>query len=66
MRADLQRQMQAKVFKRERERLLIDEKQLTTSRGLLQSIGARLPNARPAEESIDMGLLKADEDHVNS
>ena len=41
LRADLENQMKAKVFKRERERLMMDDKSLVTSKGLLQSIGAR-------------------------
>ena len=35
LRADLEHQMQAKVFKRERERLYLDDKSLVTSKGLL-------------------------------
>ena len=50
--------MQAKVFKRERDRLLMDEKQLVTSKALLQSIGARVPMQRPAEETTDLRLLQ--------
>jgi len=35
LRADLENQMKAKVFKRERERLMMDDKELVTSKGLL-------------------------------
>ena len=66
LRAELEQQMAAKVFKRERERLMMDDKQLATSRGLLESIGAKLTQNRPAEESTDMNLLKADFDHVSN
>mmetsp|Transcript_18324 Transcript_18324/g.24478 ORF Transcript_18324/g.24478 Transcript_18324/m.24478 type:complete len:197 (+) Transcript_18324:1784-2374(+) len=66
LRADLEKQVQAKVFKRERERLLMDNKALVTSKGLLQSVGARVHDVRPAEETTDMGLLRDDEEHVDT
>ena len=40
LRQDLENQMQAKIFKRERERLYMDEKELVTSKGLLRGTGA--------------------------
>ena len=61
LRADLEKQMQAKVFKRERERLYMDDKTLVTSKGLLQAVGANLPSQRPAEETTDLNLLAKDE-----
>lgn len=61
MRADLERQMQAKVFKRERERLYMDEKALVTSKGILKAVGASVPNDRPEEETTDMNLLAREE-----
>jgi len=36
LRADLEHQMQAKVFKREKDRLYMDEKALVTSKGILK------------------------------
>lgn len=65
LRADLERQMQAKVFKRERERLYIDERQLATSKSLLTGVGAQFPDNRPAEETTDMRILQKDEDFTN-
>ena len=44
LRADLENQMKAKVFKREKERLYLDEKSLVTSKGLLLGVGASLPD----------------------
>ena len=61
LREDLERQMQAKVFKRERERLYMDEKSLVTSKGLLKGAGAHIPDTRPNEETTDMKLLENDE-----
>ena len=61
LREDLQKQMQAKVFKRERERLLLDEKELVTSKSLLKGVGAQFPDARPAEETTDLNLLAENE-----
>ena len=61
LRQDLERQMQAKVFKRERERLYMDEKSLVTSKGLLKGTGAMIPDSRPMEETTDMKLLEKDE-----
>lgn len=57
--------MQAKIFKRERERLLIDEKSLATSKGLMLGVGARVPLQRPQEETTDLRMLQIDEDHVD-
>ena len=53
--------MQAKVFKRERERLYMDEKALVTSKGILKAVGALVPNDRPEEETTDMNLLAREE-----
>ena len=61
LRADLERQMQAKNFKRERERLYMDEKALVTSKGILKAVGALVPDKRPEEETIDMNLLAKEE-----
>ena len=61
LREDLERQMQAKVFKRERERLYMDEKSLVTSKGLLKGTGATIPDSRPQEETTDLKLLENDE-----
>lgn len=66
LRADLERQMQAKVFKRERERLLIDERQLVTSKSLLKSVGARFPDQRPQEETTDLSLLQENEEYTTN
>jgi len=67
MRADLEKQMQANIFKRERDRLYMNEKEIATNKGLLQSLGARLSYQRPAIEvidgSTDINLLQADEEH---
>ena len=65
LRQDLENQMQAKIFKRERERLYIDERQLATSKSLLQGVGAQFPDQRPAEETRDLGILRRDEDFTN-
>ena len=58
--------MQAKVFKRERERLYLDDKSLVTSKGLLQGVGANLPNNRPQEETTDLNLLEKDEQFTDN
>jgi hypothetical protein len=65
LRADLQKQIQAKVFKRERERLYIDEKSLVTSGGILNKIGG-LSKERHAEETTDMGKLNGFEKHIDA
>lgn len=65
LRQDLERQMQAKVFKRERERLLLDEKELVTSKSLLRGVGAQVPDTRPAEETTDMKLLAQEENFTD-
>ena len=57
--------MQAKVFKRERERLYPDERALVTSKALLKGVGANLPDVRPEEETTDMKILQKDEDFTN-
>lgn len=61
LRADLERQMQAKVFKRERERLYMDEKELVTSKGILKAVGHAVPQERPMEETTDLSLLRREE-----
>ena len=61
LRGDLERQMQAKVFKRERERLYMDEKDLGTSKGILKAVGHAVPAERPQEECTDMKLLAREE-----
>ena len=65
LKADLEHQMQAKVFKRERERLYPDEKTLVTSKKMLRGVGANLPDVRPEEETTDMRLLERDEEFTN-
>ena len=65
LRMDLERQMQAKVFKRERERLYMDEKALVTSKGMLQEIGHTIPDKRPEEETMDLKLLEKEERFTN-
>lgn len=57
--------MQAKIFKREKERLYLDDKDLVTSKGLLRSVGAALPDVKPKEDSTDMRLLADDERNVD-
>jgi len=57
--------MQAKVFKRERERLYMDEKALVTSKGMLQEIGHTIPDKRPEEETMDLKLLEKEERFTN-
>jgi len=44
LRFDLETQMQAKVFRREKERLYLDDKSLVTSKGMLRAVGANLPD----------------------
>ena len=61
LRADLERQMQAKVFKRERERLYMDEKELVTSKGILKAVGHVVPHSRPQEETTNLSLLAKEE-----
>ena len=61
MKADLEKQMQAKVFKRERERLYMDEKALVTSKGILKEVGHVVPGQRPEEETTDLRLLEKEE-----
>ena len=66
LRADLERQCQAKIFKRERERLRLDQKSLVTSKGLLQSVGASVPADGPVDEdATDLNLLKNEEDYTD-
>lgn len=65
LRADLERQMQAKVFKREKDRLYMDEKDLVTSKGILKAVGHAVPDQRPDEETIDMNLLAREEQFTN-
>lgn len=66
LRNELETQMKQKVFKRERERLLLDDKSLVTSKGLLQGVGARLPDYRPGEETTDLNLLSQDENFTDA
>ena len=61
LRADLERQMQAKVFKREKDRLHMDEKDLVTSKGILKQIGHVVPSRRHDEDITDLKLLEKDE-----
>ena len=44
LRADLEKQMQAKVFRRERDRLFMDDKALVTSKGMLKEVGHVVPD----------------------
>lgn len=57
--------MKAKVFKREKERLYLDDKSLVTSKRLLQHVGAKIPDARPDEDQTDLQLLGEDERFVD-
>ena len=41
--------MQEKIFRRERERLYMDEKAVATSRGLIKNMGVNIPSIRPDE-----------------
>ena len=64
LRADLEKQMQAKIFKRERERLFIDDKSLVTSKGILTKIGG-IKNERHEEEQTDMKKIEGFEKYVD-
>ncbi len=57
--------MQAKVFKKERERLRPDQKSLVTSKGVLNKIGA-MTKADADEDATDMNLLKNEEDYTRN
>ena len=57
--------MQAKVFKKERERLRPDHKSLVTSKGILNKIGAST-KADVDEDATDMNLLRAEEDYFGN
>ncbi len=58
--------MQAKVFKREKERLYMDDKSLVTSKGMLKGVGANLPDYRHKEETTDLELLRQDEQFIDA
>ena len=66
LRFDLETQMQAKVFKKEKERLYIDEKSLVTSKGMLKGVGATFLDQKPAEEATDLSLLKKENEFVDA
>ena len=65
LRQDLEKQMQAKIFKRERERLYMDEKSLVTSKGILKAIGHAVPDVRPEEETTDLNVLANEENFTD-
>ena len=66
LRFDLETQMQAKVFKKEKERLYIDEKSLVTSKGMLKGVGATFLDQKVAEEATDLSLLKKENEFVDA
>ena len=41
--------MQEKIFRREKERLYMDEKSMATSKGLIVGMGVNIPQVRPDE-----------------
>ena len=65
LRQDLEKQMQAKIFKRERERLYMDEKSLVTSKGILKAVGHAVPDVRPEEETTDLNMLANEENFTD-
>ena len=41
--------MMEKIFRREKERLYMDEKAVATSKGLIKNMGVHIPNVLPDE-----------------
>ena len=64
LRKDLENQMQAKIFKRERERLYIDDKSLVTSKAILSKIGG-VTGEKHEEEQTDMKKIEGYEKYVD-
>ena len=64
-RADLEQQMQAKIFKREKDRLFIDEKSLVTNKNILKQIGGISPD-KHREDQTDLKKIEHFERHVDS
>ena len=56
--------MQEKIFKRENERLYMDEKSLATSKGLIKNMGVNIPGIRPDYNQTDMNLIKDDDSRI--
>ena len=57
--------MKEKVFKRENERLYLDEKQLATSKGLIKNMGYNVPNQRPDNYQTDLNLIRDDDSRID-
>ena len=57
--------MQEKIFKRENERLYMDEKSLATSKGLIKNMGVNIPGIRPDYNQTDMNLIKDDDSRID-
>ena len=57
--------MQAKIFKREKERLYLDEKGIATSKNLIKKMGFNIPSVRPDDNETDLNLIKEDFDKVD-
>ena len=58
--------MQEKIFKRENERVYMDEKELATSKGLIKNMGVNVPARRPDAKQVDLNLIKDDEDRIDA
>lgn len=58
--------MQEKIFKRENERLYLDERQLATSKHLVKNMGYNLPMQRPDLNQHDLRLIKDDDSRVDA
>ena len=57
--------MQAKIFKREKERLYLDDKGIATSKNLIKKMGVNIPAVRPDDNQTDLNLIKEDFDKVD-
>ena len=49
LKKELEIQMQEKIFRRERERLYMDEKAMATSKGLIKGMGVNIAHTLPSE-----------------
>ena len=65
LKKDLERQMQEKIFRRENERLYMDEKDLATSKSLIQQMGYKLPSQRHGPDATDLNCLRDDDSRID-
>lgn len=57
--------MQAKIFKREKDRLYLDEKGIATSKALIKQMGVNIPSIRPDDNQTDLNIIREDFDKVD-